>query len=178
MVSASERRRFGFKEVLGQAEIEVLAPSSSWRGVGANNNSIIPRRVRPRVVPHDGRRGEGRTGESRAAEKRYFEARAPRVENGTDAAHLAAIAPKLAVVTFGRGNRYQHPHKEVFGRAAGVWRRPVRYGVGGRRDRYERRELRRKAMRAVSNRGIRRFRMTETLRGNPSGCPVFFCLKI
>ena len=41
---------------------------------------------------------------------------------GTDAAHLAAIAPKLAVVTFGRGNRYQHPHKEVLDalRASGV----------------------------------------------------------
>ena len=32
---------------------------------------------------------------------------------GTDAAHLAAIATKLAVATFGNGNRYKHPHREV-----------------------------------------------------------------
>jgi len=39
-----------------------------------------------------------------------------------DAEHLVAIAPKLAVATFGMGNRYKHPHTEVLDalRASGV----------------------------------------------------------
>ena len=113
----------GFKEVLGQAEIEILAPDRRWRGVGANNNGIILRVAYGRVsflMMADAEKAER---ENHALPKcDILKVAHHGSRTGTDAAHLVAIAPKMAVVTFGRGNRYQHPHAEVLDalRAAGV----------------------------------------------------------
>lgn len=113
----------GFKEVLGQAEIEVLAPDRRWRGVGANNNSIILRVAYGRVsflMMADAEKAER---ENHALPKCDILKLAHHgSRTGTDAAHLAAIAPKLAVATFGIGNRYKHPHRQVLDAlwAAGV----------------------------------------------------------
>lgn len=113
----------GFKETIGQAEIEILAPDRRWRGVGANNNSIILRVAYGRV-------SFLMTGDAEKAERENHAL--PKCDilklahhgsrTGTDSAHLAAVAPKLAVATFGRGNRYKHPHREVLDalRASGV----------------------------------------------------------
>jgi competence protein ComEC len=113
----------GFKETIGQAEVEILAPDRRWRGVGANNNSIILRVAYGRVsflMTADVERAEW---ENHALPKSDILKLAHHgSRTGTDAAHLAAIAPKLAVATFGNGNRYKHPHREVLDalRATGV----------------------------------------------------------
>ncbi len=104
----------GFKETIGQAEIEILAPDRRWRGVGTNNNSVILRVAYGRVsflMMGDAERAER---ENHALPKSDILKLAHHgSRTGTDAAHLAAIAPKLAVATFGNGNRYKHPHREV-----------------------------------------------------------------
>ena len=104
----------GFKETIGQAEIEILAPDRRWRGVGANNNSIILRVTYGRVsflMMADAEKAER---ENHALPKSDILKLAHHgSRTGTDAAHLAAIAPKLAMATFGNGNRYKHPHREV-----------------------------------------------------------------
>ena len=113
----------GFKETIGQAEIEILAPDRRWRGVGANDNSIILRVAYGRVsflMMADAEKAER---ENHALPKSDILKLAHHgSRTGTDAAHLAAIAPKLAVATFGIGNRYKHPHAEVLDalRASGV----------------------------------------------------------
>ena len=113
----------GFKETIGQAEVDILAPSRSWRGVGANNNSIILRVTYGRVsflMMADAEKAER---ENHALPKCDILKLAHHgSRTGADVAHLAAVAPKLAVATFGNGNRYKHPHREVLDalRAFGV----------------------------------------------------------
>ena len=113
----------GFKETIGRAEIEILAPDRRWRGVGANDNSIVLRVAYGQVsflMMGDAEKAER---ENHALPKCDILKLAHHgSRTGTDAVHLAAVAPKLAVATFGNGNRYKHPHREVLDalRASGV----------------------------------------------------------
>lgn len=105
----------GFSEVIGQATVAILAPDRGWRGVGANDNGVILRIEYGAVsflFMTDAEEAE------RASVGAFPRSTVLRVahhgsRNGTDAAFLAQVRPEVAVISYGIGNRYGHPHKEV-----------------------------------------------------------------
>ncbi|MDR1508209.1 MAG: MBL fold metallo-hydrolase [Synergistaceae bacterium] len=112
-----ERPKAGFKETLGGAVIEVLAPVKAMRGSesDANNNSIVLRVVYGDVAFL-------MTGDMENAERRSV-GRFPRATvlklahhgsaNGTDEKMLKEVSPDAVILTYGRGNSYGHPHGVV-----------------------------------------------------------------
>lgn len=105
----------GFSEVIGQATVAVLAPDRAWRGVGANDNSIILRIEYGAVsllfmadAEWAERASVGAFQRSTVLKVAHHGSR-----NGTDATLLAQVKPEVAILSYGVGNRYGHPHKEV-----------------------------------------------------------------
>jgi competence protein ComEC len=108
----------GFTEQVGQATIKVLAPPAeplSGTDSDANNSSIVLRITYGSVsflLPGD-----------MQAEERATVATWPRStvlkvahhgsRNGTDVAFAKAVAPEYAVISYGAGNPYGHPHAET-----------------------------------------------------------------
>jgi competence protein ComEC len=111
------RPRAGFKEEHGGAVVEVIAPVHPISGTSsdANNNSIVLAVSYGSVsflLMGDIER------EGRAAVKKLPAATILKVShhgsnNGTDRSLLGQTRPEIAILTYGRGNSYGHPHKEV-----------------------------------------------------------------
>ena len=111
------RPKSGFSEAIGEVTFKVLAPGEetiAGTSSDANNNGIVLLATYGDVsflmmgdVEHRGRR----------------EIRFPRAEvlkvshhgsrNGTDPRLLDEAAPEVAILTYGEGNAYGHPHREV-----------------------------------------------------------------
>jgi competence protein ComEC len=125
---------------LGRAELKVLAPCPGFdAGYGPNDNSFVLRLVH-------GQRSVLFTGDiEQAAETALLAAHATPVLRSDilKVAHhgsrtssseplLRALAPWLAVVSAGRGNRFGHPHAEVMQRLTAAARHVLRIDqVGG-----------------------------------------------
>lgn len=122
---------------LGRAVIEVLAPCPRFDdGYGPNDNSFVLR------VRH-GRRSFLFTGDvEQAAEGALLRRAAALRSDVLKVAHhgsrtsstepfLRAVAPWLAVISAGRGNRFGHPHADVVARLARVARHTLRTDVVG-----------------------------------------------
>ncbi|MDR3354521.1 MAG: MBL fold metallo-hydrolase, partial [Synergistaceae bacterium] len=111
------RPRAGFKEGHGGASVEVIAPADPISGTSsdANNNSIVLTVSYGSVsflLMGDIERG------GRAAVKKFPASTVLKVShhgssNGTDKRLLSQTKPEVAVLSYGRGNSYGHPHKEV-----------------------------------------------------------------
>ncbi|MDR1483081.1 MAG: MBL fold metallo-hydrolase [Synergistaceae bacterium] len=111
------RPRAGLKEEHGGAVVEVIAPVNPISGSAsdANNNSIVLRVSYGSVsflLMGDIER------EGRGAIKKFQESAILKVShhgssNGTDRRLLDQVKPKAAILSYGRGNSYGHPHKEV-----------------------------------------------------------------
>jgi competence protein ComEC len=112
-----ERPKSGFKETIGDVNIEVLAPVKQIRGTesDANNNSIVLRIVYGDVAFL-------MTGDMEKAERASV-GRFPRANvlklahhgssNGTDEKMLREVSPDAVILSYGRGNSYGHPHSGV-----------------------------------------------------------------
>jgi competence protein ComEC len=111
------RPKAGFKETIGGASIEVLAPVKQIRGTesDANNNSVVLRVVYGNV-------SFLMTGDMESEERRSV-GKFPRAgvlklahhgsSNGTDEKMLREVSPDVVILSYGRGNSYGHPHREV-----------------------------------------------------------------
>ncbi|MDR3076903.1 MAG: MBL fold metallo-hydrolase [Synergistaceae bacterium] len=112
-----ERPKAGYKEEFGDVSIEVIAPVNAIRGTNsdANNNSIVLRVVYGNVAFL-------MTGDMETAERRSVK-KFPRAtvlklahhgsSNGTDERVLRDVSPDLVILSYGKGNSYGHPHREV-----------------------------------------------------------------
>jgi Predicted hydrolase (metallo-beta-lactamase superfamily) len=111
------RPQAGFLESVGDARIEVLAPRRAISGTAsdANNNGIVLRVVYGDVsflmtgdIEEPGRRAMGRVPPATVLKVSHHGSR-----NGTDAALLRDARPRFAILSYGQGNPYGHPHGEV-----------------------------------------------------------------
>lgn len=111
------RPRAGFIERIGDAEIEVIAPKRQISGTNsdANNNSLILKITYGRIsflmmgdVEERGRDSAGSFPRSVVLKASHHGSR-----NGTDEKLLSEVKPEVAILSYGRGNPYGHPHKEV-----------------------------------------------------------------
>ncbi|MDR1966315.1 MAG: MBL fold metallo-hydrolase [Synergistaceae bacterium] len=112
-----ERPKAGHREPIGDALIEVIAPAKAIRGTNsdANNNSIVLRVTYKDV-------SFLMTGDMEEAERRSV-GKFPRATvlkiahhgsaNGTDERFLKEVSPDIAILSYGRGNSYGHPHRKV-----------------------------------------------------------------
>jgi competence protein ComEC len=112
-----ERPKAGFRESVGDASIEVLAPVKSISGTesDANNNSIVIRIVYGDVsflmtgdMQSEERRSVGKFPRSTALKIAHHGS-----SNGTDQKMLREVSPDIVIFTYGRNNSYGHPHKRV-----------------------------------------------------------------
>ena len=112
-----ERPKAGYKEDFGDVSIEVIAPATAIRGTNsdANNNSIVLRVIYGNVAFL-------MTGDMETAERRGVK-KFPRAavlklaphgsSNGTDERVLRDVSPDVVILSYGKGNSYGHPHREV-----------------------------------------------------------------
>ena len=108
----------GFTEDIGEVHIEVLAPVREFLSGAesdANNNSVVLR-----LSYHDVSfllTGDMQS-EERATVRNWPESTVLKVahhgsRNGTDLAFLRAVAPEVAIVSYGADNSYGHPAPET-----------------------------------------------------------------
>ena len=112
------RPKAGFKEMIGDVTLEVLAPGETaitGTASDANNNGIVLLVTYGGVsflmmgdVEYRGRQAIGRFPEAAVIKVSHHGAR-----NGTDKKLLGEVAPRVAILSYGRGNSYGHPHKET-----------------------------------------------------------------
>jgi competence protein ComEC len=112
-----ERPKAGHAEKFGDVSIEVIAPVKEIKGSesDANNNSVVVRVVYGDVAFL-------MTGDMETAERRSVK-KFPRAtvlklahhgsSNGTDERILKEVSPDVVIFSYGAGNSYGHPHKEV-----------------------------------------------------------------
>lgn len=109
----------GFKETIGDVQIEVIAPAEELRDTGSdvNNNCLV-------LLISYGDVSFLITGDMELVQKRTVEPlprctvlQAPHhgSSNATDARLLNETRPKAVVLTYAHGNPYGHPHREVVG---------------------------------------------------------------
>jgi competence protein ComEC len=113
----------GFSEQIGSARVSVLAPKTLIPGE-ANNNSIVLRVTDNKIsfllmgdAEEEERATIGSWPKSTVLKVSHHGSR-----NGTDAAFLRSVAPKIAVISVAASNSYGHPHAETMAllRNAGV----------------------------------------------------------
>jgi competence protein ComEC len=111
------RPRPGFVEKIGDANIEVLAPVTPVSGTqsDANNNSLVLRVSYGEIsflmmgdIEDAGRERAGPFPRSTVLKVSHHGS-----ANGTDEKLMDWVRPEIAVLTYGRGNQYGHPHKKV-----------------------------------------------------------------
>lgn len=109
--------RAGFTEERGEAKIEVLGPSKTITGTAsdANNNSLVLRISYGDVsfllmgdIEEAGRERIRLFPKSTVLKASHHGSR-----NGTDAELIRQAAPEVVILSYGKGNSYGHPHKEV-----------------------------------------------------------------
>jgi competence protein ComEC len=111
------RPRPGFVERLGDAAIEVIAPKALISGTqsDANNNSLVIRVVYGEtsflMTGDIEEAGLGKAGKFPRATVLKVSHHGSR--NGTDEKFLSEVQPEIAILSYGRGNQYGHPHREV-----------------------------------------------------------------
>jgi competence protein ComEC len=111
------RPRAGFAERIGSARIEVIAPDAPISGTAsdANNNSLVLRVVYGDVafLMTGDIEGEGRSLVGRFPAASVLKVSHHGSRNGTDSRLLREVSPDIAILSYGRGNSYGHPHREV-----------------------------------------------------------------
>ena len=108
----------GFKEAIGEVTLEVLAPGETavtGTAGDANNNGIALLVTYGGVsflmmgdLEYRGRQAVGRFPEATVLKVSHHGAR-----NGTDKKLLGEVQPRVAILSYGRGNSYGHPHGET-----------------------------------------------------------------
>lgn len=127
--------RAGFSECVGNARIDVLAPSHLLSGTDsdANNNSLVLRVLYGKISLL-------LTGDMEGAERSTIPS-FPRSTllkvahhgsgNGTDAAFLHAVSPEVAVISAAAQNRYGHPHPETLAALKSIGARTLTTATSG-----------------------------------------------
>lgn len=111
------RVRRGYVREIGGALIEVLAPAVELKGTAsdANNNSVVLRVVYGDVsflITGDMESAERLT-VSPLPQSTVLKAAHHGSRTGTDAGLLRDVSPLAVVFSYGKGNSYGHPHKDV-----------------------------------------------------------------
>ena len=112
------RPKAGFRETIGDVTLEVLAPGEKTiAGIAsdANNNGIVLLVTYGGVsflmmgdLEFRGRQAVGRFPEATVLKVSHHGAR-----NGTDKKLMDEVRPRVAILSYGRGNSYGHPHRET-----------------------------------------------------------------
>ena len=111
------RPKRGFEEKFGDVDIEVLAPAKVLKDThsDANNNGIVLL-VRygdvSFLMPGD-MEAEERATISPIPQADVLKAAHHGSRNGTDLKMLRKVSPKIIILSYGEGNSYNHPHKQV-----------------------------------------------------------------
>jgi competence protein ComEC len=116
----------GFSQSIGQVRIDVLAPVRPLAGTNSdpNNNSIVMRVSYGKIsflftgdMEAEERASVGSFPKTTVLKVAHHGSR-----NGTDSRFVSQVAPKIAAISYGRGNSYGHPHAEALSalKAAGV----------------------------------------------------------
>lgn len=111
------RPKRGYAEKFGDVSVEVLAPAKEIRNSpsDANNNSIV-------LLIKYGSVSFLMAGDMEIQERgtiwpppgcTVLKAAHHGSRNGTDKKFLEATSPKIVILSYGKGNRYGHPHKET-----------------------------------------------------------------
>jgi len=111
------RPKRGYAEKFGDVSVEVLAPAKEIKNSpsDANNNSLV-------LLIKYGSVSFLMTGDMEAQERgtiwppprcTVLKAAHHGSRNGTDKQFLEATSPKIVILSYGKGNRYGHPHKET-----------------------------------------------------------------
>ncbi len=107
----------GFVEVMGGARVEVLAPVHPLSGTNsdANNNGLILRVTYGDVsfLLMGDAEGEERATVGTFPRSTVLKVSHHGSHNGTDPAFLAQVRPQVAVISYGLGNSYGHPHAQT-----------------------------------------------------------------
>jgi competence protein ComEC len=107
----------GFSQNVGNATVAVLAPKTQLAGTDsdANNNSLVLRITYGSVsflLPGD-METEERTTVGAWPRSTVLKVAHHGSHNGTDFAFAKAVSPAYAVISYGKGNPYGHPHAEA-----------------------------------------------------------------
>lgn len=116
------RPKRGYSEKFGGAVIDVLAPSKLLTGTArdANNNCIVLRITYGSVsflMMADMER-EQRMTIPALPQSTVLKAAHHGSYNGTDARVLNNVSPKFIILSYGKGNSYGYPHREIVSEAA------------------------------------------------------------
>ena len=111
------RPKRGFSEKFGDVAVTVLAPAKLLKGTksDANNNSIILKIKYGDIsflMMADAEREERRSIPA-LPQADILKAGHHGSSNGTDKKLLRQTRPSIVILSYARGNRYGHPHKEV-----------------------------------------------------------------
>ncbi len=104
----------GFSQMVGDAQIEVLAPVRALSGTNsdANNNSVVLRisyKQTSFLLTGD-MESEERSTVSSWPKTTVLKVAHHGSRNGTDKYFLSSLSPKMAIISCARGNSYGHPH--------------------------------------------------------------------
>ncbi|MDR1020794.1 MAG: MBL fold metallo-hydrolase [Synergistaceae bacterium] len=111
------RPKPGFVEKIGDAGIEVLAPKRPLSGTDSdpNNNSLVVRVTYGEIsflmtgdIEEAGRASAGPFPKTTVLKASHHGS-----ANGTDDKLMREVRPEIAILTYGKGNQYGHPHKIV-----------------------------------------------------------------
>ena len=126
----------GFTETVGDVAVAVLAPQKTPLGgtdSDANNNSLVLRVSYGNVsflLPGD------MESEERATATKWPRSTVLKVahhgsHNGTDLAFANEVSPRYAVISYGEGNPYGHPHQEAVAALEATGAKVLRTAVDG-----------------------------------------------
>lgn len=110
--------RAGFSQSVGGVRIDVLAPGKTLltgTDSDANNNSLVMRLVygtTSLLLPGDMEEAE-RASISHWPHTTVLKVAHHGSRNGTDLDFARALMPRIAVISYGEGNEYEHPHPEA-----------------------------------------------------------------
>jgi len=107
----------GFTQDIGDTRIDVLAPVRALSGTNsdANNNSIVIRLTYGQIsfLLTGDMETEERNTVSSWPKTTVLKVAHHGSRNGTDRYFLSAMSPQIAVISYGAGNSYGHPHAET-----------------------------------------------------------------
>ncbi|MDO4988587.1 MAG: MBL fold metallo-hydrolase [Synergistes sp.] len=107
----------GYKKNMGDVKIEVLAPSKLMKGThsDANNNSIVMLVTYGKIsfLMCGDMEKEERSVIGKLPHATVLKAAHHGSVNGTDKKMLQSVKPDIVIFSYGIGNSYGHPHKEV-----------------------------------------------------------------
>lgn len=116
----------GFSQNMGQARIDVLSPVRELSGThsDANNNSVVLRVSYGKIsfLLTGDMEGEERDTVRTFPRTTVLKVAHHGSRNGTDGYFLSQVKPQIAVISYGVGNSYGHPHAEALAalKSAGV----------------------------------------------------------